>query len=163
MQKSLLTYLFVFFATLQISISQNINVAIPDSTKNPFFEISKKESLKSGEVNFFQDQRIEDLVKNNISTETTIVNGFRVQVFSSNSHTTAKKDAFDIEQKLKKTYPNMAIYVSYSSPFWKVRVGDFLTQDEAKLFMDELINNLPKLRKETYIVRERISLSSKTY
>ncbi len=159
-------YLFINIAFLLllplVLIAEEVEEFEADSIHNPFEVIAEKASWRSGEVRFFQDERIEALVKDNVPAENTVVDGYRVQVFSSNAHGTAKRNAFNIEQKLKSSYPYMPIYISYSSPFWKVRIGDFLTQEEARLFLNELVQNLPELRRETYIVRERISLSSKT-
>lgn len=158
-------YLFiniVFLLTLSLVVKAQEVEDFDAEGHNPFEEISKKKSAKSGKVRFFQDERIESLIKENVPAENAVVNGFRVQVFSSNSHATAKRDAFNIEQKLKSAYPYMSVYISYSSPFWKVRIGDFLNQEEAKLFLDELVRKLPELKRETYIVKERIYLSAKS-
>ena len=143
----------------QINIKDSIR---PDATIKAFQEISKQETSKSGVVNFHQDKRIEKLVIENITSPTSaVVHGFRVQVFSSNAHRTAREEAFNLEHKLMEAFPEMKVYVSYTSPFWKVRVGDFFAQDEARIFSEELLRRFPTLRKETYTVRDRISVSEK--
>lgn len=127
------------------------------SSKNAFEIISRKDNAKGGSVVFHQDKRIERLVAENSANPGAPPLGFRVQVFSSNVHRTAKDEAFTLERQLSEAFPGTGIYVSYSSPFWKVRVGDFLTQEEARLFSEQLLSKFPKLRGTTYTVRDRVS------
>jgi len=49
--------------------------------------------------------------------------------------------------------------VNYSSPFWKVRVGDFVSQSQAQILRHKLIDAFPTMRSEIYIVREQIIIS----
>jgi hypothetical protein len=82
-----------------------------------------------------------------------------VQVFSSNQQHTAKTEAFRVEKLIRDQFPTLGVYVNYTSPFWKVRVGDFSTQAEATSFRNELISAFPTMRSETYIVKEQILIS----
>jgi len=84
-----------------------------------------------------------------------------VQVFSSNVQRTAKNEAFKIEKQIKDQFPDEAVYVNYTSPFWKVRVGDFRTQAEAQRVRAKLKEAFPNLKSEIYIVKEQIIISSK--
>lgn len=132
-----------------------------DNPKNTFQKISQKEQTSDGTVNFHQDSRIEKLVVDNASRAGSIVNGFRVQVFSSNAQRTARDEAFYLESLLQEAFPEKKVYVTYSSPFWKVRVGDFMVQTDAKNFTEELLMQFPRLKGQTYTVRDRISVSAK--
>ena len=80
--------------------------------------------------------------------------GYRVQVFSSNAQRTAKDESLNIERRLRSAFPGYGVYRIYASPFWKVRIGDFRTHDDAQALRAELVNAFPELRKETYTVRE---------
>lgn len=151
----------IFFSADMVAQWDRLEYIWPDSTKNVFSQISEKNFPESGEVKFYQDKRIEKLVIENISTRGALVQGYRVQVFSSNAHRTAREEAFKVERMLQETFPDMGIYVSYSSPFWKVRIGDFHTQQEAREFAEELLKEFPSLKKATYTVRDRISISER--
>ncbi len=83
--------------------------------------------------------------------------GYRVQVFSSNRQQAAKTEAVELQQKLKRALP-IEVYAQYISPFWKVRVGDFRTYEEAKLFKDILLTKYPYLTADTYIVKDQINV-----
>jgi len=152
----------VFLYSIVVSAQDLVNDSIGrDVQKNAFEKISKRNHLSEGTVHFYQDARIEKIVIENSTTLNTEVQGYRVQVFSSNAHRTAKDEAFKLEQRLSQVFPDHKVYVTYSSPFWKVRMGDFYTQEAARTFMDELLGTFPSLRKETYTVRDRITVTEK--
>lgn len=83
--------------------------------------------------------------------------GYRIQAFSSNNQATAKQEAFRKEAALKAAEPDLTTYVRYSAPFWRVRVGDFLTYEEAY----EVLLRFKKTfvyGREMSIVRETINV-----
>ena len=57
--------------------------------------------------------------------------GWRVQIFSSNNARSAKSEASAKARQSASRYPQYRPYITYSSPYWKVRVGDFHSQQEA--------------------------------
>jgi hypothetical protein len=155
---------FLFAFAVLFTLVSHAQVPATDNTgmnnrKNAFEKISMKSHASEGAVQFNQDARIEKIVVENSSALNTEVQGYRVQVFSSNAHRTAKEEAFKLEQRLTQVFPDHKVYVSYSSPFWKVRIGDFYTPEAARTFMDVLLGTFPSLRKETYTVRDRITVS----
>ena len=85
------------------------------------------------------------------------LDGYRVQVYSSNQQQTAKAEALNLEDKLKDKI-NQTVYVQYIPPFWKVRIGDFRTYNEAKEYKNEFVELYPKLMGDTYIVRDKIQV-----
>lgn len=132
-----------------------------ESKKNAFQTITARDSVSGGSVKIFQDKRIERIVAENTTGESASAHGFRVQVFSSNAQRTAKDEAFSIERRLREAFPGMGVYVTYSSPFWKVRVGNFQTNEQAKAFTEELLFLFPRLKSTTYTVRDRIIITGK--
>ena len=132
--------------------------------KNIFDALNANDST-SGTVVIVQDKRLEEMVIRkdvaSVKEGMQTVPGYRVQVFSSNNLETAKTDAYNIEGQIKEAFPQQSIYVIYTSPSWKVRVGDFATQAEAQSFQTELIKAFPSMRSEIYIVKEQILLPAK--
>lgn len=129
--------------------------------RNAFEIISARDTLSGGRVIIHQDKRIDKIVADNTAGSGTITHGYRVQVFSSNMQRTAKDEAFATERRLREAFPDLGIYVSYSSPFWKVRVGNFQTSQEARAFSEEIIALFPRLKSTTYTVRDRIIVTGK--
>ncbi len=85
------------------------------------------------------------------------IDGFRVQVYSSNQQQTAKGEALDLEARLKDKI-SQTLYVQYLPPFWKVRIGDFRTYEEAKEYKKLFVQQFPDLMGDTYIVRDKIQV-----
>lgn len=82
--------------------------------------------------------------------------GYRVQVYSNNginSKSIAEARALLIKEKFSE-YPS---YVIYNAPFWRVKIGDFRTKQDAEDFANELKNAYPQFRREISIVRDRIN------
>ena len=83
------------------------------------------------------------------------VDGYRVQIYSSNQQQSAKGEALELETRLKDKI-NQTLYVQYLTPFWKVRIGDFRTYDEAKEYKKLFVQQFPDLMGDTYNVRDKI-------
>ena len=110
-------------------------------------------------VRVHQDSLMEMLLKEKIYGKSAQIeiNGFRVQIFSSNRQQTAKEEALVLEKKMTEAL-STAVYVAYIAPFWKVRLGNFRTYEEANAFKVHLITQFPELQGDTYIVRDKIQV-----
>lgn len=108
-------------------------------------------------VQVVQDSTVSVLLDEAVNGKKDLVeiDGYRVQIFSSNKQQTAKAAALEMEEQMKDQI-NQTMYVQYQSPFWKVRIGDFRTYDEAKEYKKTLVQQFPDLQGNTYIVRDKI-------
>lgn len=112
---------------------------------------------EEGVVILHQDSIMETLLVKKEVTEKNnaiIAVGYRVQVYSNNNARKAKSEAFELETKLLEKFPDVKCYVSYSAPFWKVRLGDFSNYAEAVVFAQRVKNELPKLANEIIVIKE---------
>ncbi len=110
-------------------------------------------------VQIIQDSAIYMLLDEAIHGKHELVemDGYRVQIYSSNQQQTAKGEALELESKLKNTV-NQTVYVQYLPPFWKVRIGDFRTYDEAREYKKRFVSQYPEMMGDTYIVRDKIQV-----
>ncbi len=92
------------------------------------------------------------------NAKTSRQSGFRIQVFSDNNSKTAKNEARSKSREISARFPSHRTYVIYTSPYWRLKVGDFRTQAEADEFAEELRNAFPKYAKEIRVVRDKINL-----
>ena len=108
-------------------------------------------------VQIVQDSIMHVLLEEAVNGKHELVemDGYRVQIYSSNQQQTAKSEALDLEQKLRNGI-SQSIYVQYLPPFWKVRLGDFRTYEEAKEYKKQFVAQYPELMGDTYIVRDKI-------
>ena len=148
--------LFLFYSIL---LSVTLSVTGQNGSGSDTPEIIKSIEANDSKVNIHQDGRLDKLLNNYIGREIKLTGpytgpGYRVQVFSSNDFKTAKSESAEIERQLRSTFPEQGVYRIFASPFWKVRVGDFRSLEEARSFRSELIKSFPGLSREAYTVRE---------
>lgn len=110
-------------------------------------------------VEVIQDPLVASMLQATMSGKENWIemDGYRVQIYSSNRQQTAKMEALELETNLK-TEISQTIYVLYLPPFWKVRLGDFRTYDEAKDYKKEFVQQFPQMIGDTYIVRDKIKV-----
>lgn len=108
----------------------------------------------------YQDSAIYKLLDRTVNgseQQVAEIDGYRVQIYSSNQQQQAKQEALELEQRIKSKIEE-PIYVQYATPFWKVRIGNFRTLADASAFKEEFLRSFPKLQSSTYVVRDRIEV-----
>lgn len=143
-----------------IAIEQAVDTIVADIAQSETDSLQKPYILDDMPlVRVHQDSLIEALLKEKVYgiSEMIEIDGFRVQIFSSNRQQTAKEEALSLEKKMTDAL-STAVYVTYISPFWKVRLGNFRTYEEANAFKVQLITQFPELQGDTYIVRDKIQV-----
>lgn len=68
----------------------------------------------------------------------TTASGFRVQVISLGSSAKDKATAEAWGRKFKGAFPGINVYVSYRSPHYVCRVGDYRTREEASEMLQQM-------------------------
>jgi hypothetical protein len=89
----------------------------------------------SSSVTILKDPRIDQLVRKQIeiNEETTrdsrrLVPGWRIQVINSPD----RSKVFAAKAKILEQFPDWKAYLLYQAPYYKLRVGNFKTQEEAE-------------------------------
>lgn len=165
-------YFLLFFSCLVFSCfaaqsqADSTNVNKVEKKKFTFFNELTSSKWGEGKVQLFQDARLADLItkkstenKKSDNKDYLVVSGYRVQVYSSNTPRTAKEEAFKLDSDIKAKLPYVEAYISFTSPFWKVRVGDCRTYQEATSLLEVLKKEFPERMKEFYIVKDDIRIS----
>lgn len=88
-----------------------------------------------------------------ISEENPVVEGFRVQLYSS-SGAESFNIANNVQSEFLKIYPELPCYVVHQKPSFKVRVGDYRQRIDAERFLVELKEKFP----DAFIVKDAINL-----
>lgn len=83
--------------------------------------------------------------------------GWRVQVYSSNKQIIAKQEAETLKARLEPELEE-PVYIQSVQPMWKVRIGNFLSLEEAHAYRDSLIKLYPELQADAYPVRDQIEI-----
>lgn len=92
-----------------------------------------------GPVKVSKDSRIDVLIKKQIYINTLAIRnqpGFRVQVISTNK----RNDANEAKAKAMQLFPEYRSYLDFQAPYFKVRIGDFKSREEATALRDKLMD-----------------------
>lgn len=68
-----------------------------------------------------------------------LVKGYRIQVITTSS----RDEAFKIKSELLAKFPDQKSYISFQSPYFKVKIGNFLKREDAELLRTQLNNTFP--------------------
>jgi hypothetical protein len=109
-----------------------------------------------------KDPRIDLLVKKQIqiNEETTRdsrrnIPGFRIQVINSID----RNKAFAAKTRIYQQFPDLKSYLIYQSPNYKLKIGNFKTEEEAQPYLEQLLKLYPT---GVYIVRDIIEVKPDT-
>ena len=174
MKRTLILILCIAFSALSISVIaqdnydmqlatdsilvQEDSVEVKLSTRDYLNLLMTPDPLTGAVMNIYQDSVIFAAIEKKAILEAEEVKGFRIQIFSSNRGASARERAFEIKEILVSKHPNLAdeIYITYTSPFWKVRVGNCQTNAKARELRQWIIAEFPEFTTETYIVPSMI-------
>ncbi len=152
--------LLLFLAVQMHTFAIKANDSIASGT---IIQALESDNIGQGKVKIYQDARIQDLIGKKRSLTSarssfTVGKGFRVQVYSGNNQIVSKREAFQREATLKRDFVDLDTYVSFKSPFWRVRVGNYRSYEEAYQTMRKIKEAFPQFGKETYIVKDDVKI-----
>lgn len=104
-----------------------------------------------------KDPRLETLTAKQIAINKVTINmtsnglfhGYRLQVLSTRS----REEAFKTKATLLKNFPDQKVYILYQSPYFKIRVGNFINRNDAESFSKQIGNYLSQ---PAYVVDDLI-------
>jgi hypothetical protein len=111
--------------------------------------------VSAGNTEIVQDPRVDDLVKKHIQINQVLntMDGFRIQVFSDSGNN-SKNRAQAVQEEFQARFPGTGIYLTFKSPNYRVRLGDFRTKLDAQRFLIELTADYPN----AFIIADQINL-----
>lgn len=85
-----------------------------------------------GKLDVRQDSRITDMLirHSQINQKRNTTDGFRLEIFFS-SDTKARERAVRVKNEFNLVFPDIASYMLFQTPNFKVRIGDFRNKSEA--------------------------------
>lgn len=116
-----------------------------------------------GTVKVMQDEAIEKIVAVRQATDTTVLyatglestakNGYRIQAYSGNNQQRSKREAESRQAQVKNVFPELEARVSFHSPFWRLYLGNYVSESEAKKVLEQVKEKFPTIGREMYVVR----------
>ncbi len=104
-----------------------------------------------GMITIHDEDGVEELVNIQVEVNKRMngVDGYRIQLFSG-SGPAGKKNALQVKSKFLNKFPDQDVDLSFTSPFWRVRVGNYRHKHEALPLLTELRDLFPNC----YIVKD---------
>lgn len=156
------TLLFVFLAFCWIINAQNSNRAILD-------ELTRDIPAK-GTVRIYEDETIKEILGRSMAPPRTVyttrdgstqyvkMRGYKIQAFSGNNQRTSKNEAYYKQGLINSGFPEQETIVSFDSPFWRLRVGNFKSREDANSALRTMRDAFPAFGKEMYIVMDEVKI-----
>ncbi|PWE01397.1 SPOR domain-containing protein [Marinilabilia rubra] len=142
----------VIFLCFPLFVAMSLQAQLPGEygKNNDVFEEIESVDKEGGIITIDQSARMKDLVLThiNMNKRSAGVEGFRIQLFSGVG-SKARQEALDVKAQVLSEFPDAEIYVEYSAPFWRVRVGSFRHKHETL----SLLNKLKKEFPACYVVK----------
>lgn len=103
-------------------------------------------------VRIFADERIERLLEEayQIHKENQTMRGFRVQLYESPGRTAI----FKVQGEFLKKYPEIATYIVYQQPTFKLRAGDFVSRLDATRLWNKIRDSFPS----SFVIQDEIQI-----
>jgi SPOR domain len=120
-----------------------------EATLNPADYDQEVEVVENAHVEEKKQRSPLEIPKDSLAVEEEVVQGFRIQVFSSSSvdETTLMKNV------VTEKFIGDSVYIVYDAPVYKIRVGDFVNRYEASQRLPEFTE---KGYRDAWIVPDRI-------
>lgn len=109
---------------------------------------------QAGSIVIYQDPRITFLMEKYSGANSTAKmtsSGFRVQLGWGN-----RNSLIAMKGRFISRFPDVHVYLMYQQPNYKLRVGDFTSQEDATVFMNEIKKQFPNC----FIVPDKVNAAS---
>lgn len=84
--------------------------------------------------------------------------GYRILVYHTNKSKNAKTNAQKRAKDITMRFPQYQFYFTYKAPTWRLRVGDFVDEESARLALKQLKKAFPMYSKEMTIIHDNINV-----
>jgi len=97
-----------------------------------------------GTVEITGDVKVSQLVKKHIEFNERMqtVPGYRVQI-ASLSGPNSRNQAFELKRQFKEEYPDIEVYIVFTEPNFRIKVGDFTSKLDAYVLMQTIKERYP--------------------
>ncbi|MDD3787850.1 MAG: SPOR domain-containing protein [Petrimonas sp.] len=157
---------FLLFCSIPLAINAQIT---PQTTKGIIEELNT-DYPGQGHVVIYQEEAIKSIVGRNIGPKLPVyssgdgsmpyvkIRGFKIQAFSGNNQRSSKDEAYRKQALINQAFPEQETTVLFESPFWRLRVGNFKSREDASAAMREMRRTFPAFGKEMYIVTDEVKI-----
>lgn len=135
-----------------ISITESINASGVITVVQPAALTAQLQHVPSAE-----NQAVASAASDTRSTTPQQRTGYRVQIFEDNNPQTARRQAEHYNTEIHARFPQYRSYITFNSPYWRVKAGDFRSRAEAEAAMAEFRAEFPAIGSFMRVVRDKIN------
>ncbi len=113
------------------------------------------QTINTGMVDVYSEPGIDSLVQLHVAYNHAFptIPGYRIQIFMESGNQ-ALSDCENVEQEFMGKYEGVSTYITFSAPYYRVRVGDFRTRLEAEKFLQKIDRKYPN----AWVIKDEINL-----
>ncbi len=160
-KKPVLVLCFLAVALLSVVAQSNSKAIIDELTTD---------SPGKGTVRVYEDESIKQILGRSMAPPRTVystrdgstqyvkMRGYKIQAFSGNNQRTSKNEAYYKQGLVNTSFPEHETTVSFDSPFWRLRVGNFKSRGDANEVLRSMRTTFPSFGKEMYIVVDEVKI-----
>ena len=150
---------FIFLAVILFS-----QILCAQKEQSPIVKEINTSKYGQGNVKVYQDEAIQNVValrsdtmitRNDrdmsAATEHVKVKGYKIQVFSGNNQSRSKNEALSKKSQIENAFPELEAVVTFQSPVWRLRVGNFTSREEARVVLAEMKKKFPHFREMSIV------------
>jgi hypothetical protein len=147
----------IFFWVVVLSL---FNVVLSQAQNNTIIDhLQTRTSVSEGMIRITSNPAITALLgapNNQMAVSSDLIerSGYRIRVFMGNS----RSEATSRDAAIKSAFPELQTYLNYEAPNWKLSAGDFITREEATVFLQKFQKDFPLYGKEMYILVDKIKV-----
>jgi len=106
--------------------------------------LAAPDSLYASTVRVVEEKSAADVIRRlDRAPKTSAIRGHRVCVFSDNTQN-ARANAESVMTQFRETFPDIAAYLDYETPYFKVKVGNCVSYEEAITLWGKVKGVFPK-------------------
>lgn len=112
------------------------------------------EQSVEGTVNIYQDSRVDAILKRHKEYNQQLegIDGYRIHIFFDAGNQSLSR-ANQAAARYQMLFPTDTAYVSFSEPYYRVRVGDFRTRLDAEGYLTKIIADYPN----AFVIKDKIN------
>jgi len=141
--KVLLIIYVALFSFTSFSQDKSLAFFVTDTVKTDTIVALNFNTIKKGTVTVIKDERLDQITefigRKSQSIQGSMIDGYRIQIFFSESRSVAQSQRAGFIN----THENHKAYIDYLAPNYRIRVGNFRTQLQAEKFKQELVSIYP--------------------
>lgn len=122
-----------------------------------------------GRVTVYEDEAITHILGRSMAPPRTVystaegtqyvkMRGYKIQAFAGNNQRTSRNEAYYKQGLINTSFPGHETVVLFESPFWRLRVGNFKSREDANAVMADMRRVFPAFGKEMYVVVDEVKI-----